>query len=109
MRIINLQRHPVTVHPPNGGTPVTFPSRGQVQVRMRPENLTENGLVKRGRWTHTLDLPAPRPDTLYIVSSLVAMFELFNNDRTDMLFPWGLVKDEHGRVVGCKALCAPTK
>lgn len=109
MRIINLQRHPVTVIPNDNARPVTFPSEGMVQVRMKVQDMTDNGVVKDGFWVYTRDLPDPAPDTLYIVSSLVAMFELYQNNRTDLLFPWGLIKDSHGRVHGCRALCRPRK
>lgn len=109
MKIINLQRHPVTVVPHDKAQPVTFPSEGMVQVRMKVDDLTPNGVVKDGFWVYTRDLPKPQPETLYIVSSLVAMFELYVNDRTDLLFPWGLIKDSNGRVHGCRALCRPRK
>lgn len=75
---------------------------------MSVENVVESGVVKQGTWTHTRGLPKPSPNTLYIVSSLVAMFELYENNRTDLLFPWGLVKD-HGKTIGCRGLCRPRK
>lgn len=108
MKIINLQKYPVVVIPKKG-EPISFEPEGAVQVRMDVRDVTENGVVKDGFWTHTRDLPRPAPSTLYIVSSLVAMFELYKNGRDDLLFPWGLVRSEDGRVIGCKALCRPRR
>lgn len=109
VNIINLQRHPVTVVPNDDAKPITFPSMGQVQVRMKVQDMTESGVIKDGFWVYSRGLPKPKANTLYIVSSLVAMFELHENGRTDLLFPWGLIKDTHGRVHGCRALCRPRK
>lgn len=104
--IINLQAHDVIVFPSETADPIMFPSQGPVQVRMEVSDVTPNGLIKTGNWTHTRNLPAPQENTLYIVSALVAMFELHTNNRTDLLFPWGMIK-EKGRIIGCKALCNP--
>jgi len=48
-------------------------------------------------------LPEPKPDTLYIVSALVANAGK-QIGRTDLLIPARLVRDENGRIVGCLAL-----
>jgi hypothetical protein len=107
MKIVNLQANDVVVLVRDDAQPVVFPSQGSLQVRMRTEDLTENKVVKRGYWTHTRGLPKPEAGTLYIVSSLVAMFELFQNNRLDLLYPWGMVRHNDGRVIACRALCRP--
>ena len=107
MRIVNLHANDVYVYVNESTSPVVFPSEGPIQTRMKVEDLTPNGVVKRGYWSHTRGLPRPEPDTLYIVSSLTAMFELYNNGRTDMLFPWGMIRRDGGEVIACRALCRP--
>jgi hypothetical protein len=46
-------------------------------------------------------LPEPQKDTIYIVSNLVAQAV---PDREDVFFPDDIVRDEHGNVIGCRAL-----
>jgi hypothetical protein len=46
-------------------------------------------------------LPNPQPDTIYVVSSLVAQRV---SDRTDVFVPNESVRDEQGRIIGCKSL-----
>ena len=46
-------------------------------------------------------LPEPQEGTIYIVSNLVAQAV---PDREDVFFPDDLVRDEHGNVIGCRAL-----
>ncbi len=46
-------------------------------------------------------LPEPKKDTYYIVSALVAGAA---KDRKDLLIPNELVRDEKGRIIGCKNL-----
>jgi hypothetical protein len=50
------------------------------------------------------DLPAPRPGVGYLVSSVVA---LSLPEREDLYMVDEAVRDEHGRIVGCKALAQP--
>ena len=47
-----------------------------------------------------VDLPAPAPDTLYIVSRLVATAA----NRDDLVVPNGIVRDDNGNIIGCKSL-----
>ena len=46
-------------------------------------------------------LPAPEEGTIYIVSSLVAQRV---PDRADVFIPNESVRDERGRIVGCRSL-----
>lgn len=48
-------------------------------------------------------LPAAEPGTILVVSRMVA--ELCK-DRTDVYVPGPLVRDEEGRIVGCRGLSA---
>ena len=46
-------------------------------------------------------LPAPKEDTIYIVSSLVASR---CKDRRDVFIPNESVRDAQGRIIGCRSL-----
>jgi len=46
-------------------------------------------------------LPEPQEDTIYIVSNLVAQAA---SDREDVFFPDDVVRDEEGKIIGCRAL-----
>lgn len=103
MQIINLTPHTVTVNgtaiPPDGRVPrvgevvkpageITLPGGATVPVvTVRP------GAVE--------GLPAPQPDTMLIVSRMVAEAA---PERRDLVVPHGLVRDGQGRVVGCAQL-----
>ena len=52
-------------------------------------------------FTEVEGLPEPKKDTYYVVSALVASAA---KDRKDLLIPNELVRDEKGRVIGCKNL-----
>ena len=49
-------------------------------------------------------LPPQEAGRYYLVSALVASAE---KDRTDLLSPSGLVRDEQGRVIGCEGFTRP--
>lgn len=48
------------------------------------------------------NLPNPMPNTVYIVSALVASRV---PTRSDVFYPCCMVRDTQGRVIGCKTLC----
>lgn len=48
------------------------------------------------------NLPNPRPNTIYIVSALVASRV---PHRPDVFYPCCMLRDDQGRVIGCKTLC----
>ena len=50
-----------------------------------------------------IDVPLPRNNTFYIVSTLV---RLALPKRIDLLSPGDMVRDEKGRILGCKSLVA---
>ena len=71
------------VHSPCSGT--TIPVFGVEQTK--------------GAVTH--NLPPPKDGTLYIVSKIVAMA---NPRRKDLLMVWDTVRDDSGKVIGCRGL-----
>ena len=60
------------------------------------------GLIQVTRQTlgHVQGLPDPIPGTYFIVSRLVASA----TNRDDLLVPGSLIRDDQGKVVGCKGL-----
>lgn len=50
-----------------------------------------------------VDLPGPRPGTIYVVSGIVAAAA----QREDVFAPSRTTRDGHGRILGCSALVRP--
>lgn len=106
MNIINLTPHTVVIT--DGDTTLaTFPSSGVARVQCHyifqddiegvPSVCTEFGAVE--------NLPHPQDGTFLIVSGMTADAALRENpDRRDLLTPAMPVRDEDGRVIGCRAL-----
>ncbi len=107
MKIINLLSNDVVVYVNEKVEPAVFKTEGPIQTRMKTIDVTANGIVKKGYWSHTRGIPEPTEDTLYIVSSLTAMFELYENGRTDLLFPWAMIRNNESKVMACRALVRP--
>lgn len=57
--------------------------------------------LTRTEFGEVVDLPEPTEDTVYVVSSLVASRV---PERADVLIPNESVRDEKGRIVGCRSL-----
>jgi len=105
MEIINLTPHDVVLV--LGEEKVVFPSSGIV-ARCKTTRQTVNIIKVNGRdiainktiFGEVENLPQPKADTMYIVSSLVAQAA---KDRDDLIIPDDTVRDDKGAIVGCKA------
>lgn len=107
MTLRNLTPHPVTiitdvgsVHlPPEPGT------RPHIdEIREATEPVFVEGLpvpTVRVVGGSAVDLPEPKPGTLFVVSRVIAEA---CPERTDLLVPYDLVRDETGRVIACRSL-----
>jgi hypothetical protein len=102
MKIINLTPHDLTIVTPAGNR--TLPKSGSVarvetvraagpEVDGIPTSVTSFGPVT--------GLPEPTPDTIYVVSGMVAARF---GDRADVFAPGELVRDDGGNVIGCRGL-----
>ena len=109
MKLVNLTPHALNLMPggPDGPT-VTIPPSGQVArcatSRVQVDTITVDGVtipVNRTRFGQVSDLPDPQPDTIYIVSSLVAQAV---PDRQDVFIVDDAVRDDQGRIIGARAL-----
>ncbi len=109
MRIVNLTPHALNLMPAGPTGPVvTIPPSGQVARcavnRVQVDTVTVDGItvpVNQTRFGEVSDLPDPRPDTIYVVSALVAQAV---PERQDVFIVDDAVRDEQGRIIGARAL-----
>ena len=107
IEIINLTPHSVRVVSEEGKTIAEFPSQGVLRLSEHREKITEiQGIPVFYKEYGTTELPEKRQDTYYIVSLPVA--QAFP-DRDDFIVPDNLVRDNQGRVIGCKAFAKVSK
>ena len=102
MTIVNLTPHAVTFIKDDGNAIV--PPSGTV-ARLTTETKTIGNIdgipVTTTVFGDITGLPDRKPDTVYIVSALVAGRV---PDRDDVFIPNDSVRDEAGRIIGCKSL-----
>ncbi len=102
MRIVNLTPHAVTFATRDGSR--TIEASGDVArctTRTAVVGEVDGILVTRTEFGDVRGLPGPQEGTIYVVSSLVAQRV---PERADVFVPNEAVRDEHGRIVGCKSL-----
>ena len=100
--VYNLTPHDVRIVKEHGDQ--VYPPHGQIaRVEVSAERIgTKDGIpIFRTIYGDVTGLPAPEAGTEYIVSQVVANA---CPERTDLLYPYGLIRDEQGRVVGCEGL-----
>ena len=109
MNIVNLTPHALNLVTESGT--VTIPPSGTVaRVSVTRENVgtvTVEGVaipLYRTTYGEITDLPEPAPNTLYVVSSVVAAAA---RDRDDLVIPDDLVRDSEGRITGARGLAFP--
>ena len=112
MEIKNFTPHPINILDADGKEITTIQPEG-VAIRLKsttkPAGFTDTirtGNSGRIRLTKTVfgqavGLPEPEAGTLLIVSQLV---KSALPDRADLVVPAEVVRDESGRIVGCKSL-----
>ena len=107
-KIINLTPHSINVIGEDDSVAITIETSGNVarcsQTIDIVDTINVNNIaipVSSSSYGEVVDLPAPQDDTYYIVSRLV-MSACPN--RQDLLVPNDLVRDEAGRVIGCRSL-----
>lgn len=101
IRIINLTPHTVTVL--RGDTAIEYPPSGAVArcATQRTVIGSLNGIpINQTEFGEVSGLPEPAPGVYYIVSALVAQAL---PQRDDLLIPDDVVRDEAGRIIGCRA------
>ena len=109
MNIVNLTPHALNFMSQGPDGPVvTIPPSGLVARcavdRVQVDTVTVDGIsvpVNQTRFGEVSDLPDPRPDTIFVVSALVAQAV---PDRQDVFITDDAVRDDQGRIIGCRAL-----
>lgn len=118
MKIHNMTPHVVTFV--IDGVKVDFPSEGVIRAAQKDEQVGEiETEINLGNSSAGVSIPvftssfgAPEgvtnfidPDAVYIVSAIAAQsLKAAGYDMTKFLVPSGTIRDEQGRIVGCKGL-----
>lgn len=104
VKFANLTPHDVNIILPDE-TIFTIPASGVVaRVGCHSEQIGVLGNIPVMQTvfdTVVTDLPEPQPGVIYLTSILVAQAV---PDRTDVLVPADLRRDDAGRIIGCGAL-----
>lgn len=107
MRIVNLTPHEVKIVDGGNNVVAVFPSDGVAracQYDVLVDEINSIPVVKT-ELGEVLGLPEPTEDTVFIVSRITveaARAQGLNTD--DLLVTSGAVRDDQGRIVGCRAL-----
>lgn len=108
MKIVNLTPHALNMMPGGPDGPViTIPPSGTVArcatQRTQVGTVTIDGVdipVNRTVFGEVTGLPDPQPDTIYVVSALVAQAV---QGRDDVVIVDDAVRDAEGRIIGARA------
>jgi len=110
MKVKNLTPHEVNLVGEDGKVIMTFPSEGVIRLSESRELLKEfsiEGGVKisifKKKFGAGNNLPQKEEGVLYIVSLPVA--QAFP-ERQDFVIPDQLVRDEKGRIIGCRSFAS---
>ena len=106
MKIINCTPHDVNIITESGN--ITFPRSGIIprltEQQVKINSVNSNGIeidIMQKSFSEVEGLPEPKENTIYIVSALVAGAV---KNRDDLVVPNDTVRDEAGRIIGCKSL-----
>jgi len=109
MKIVNLTPHDVVIVNDNSEEIKRYPASGQVaRVNTQAEPIGEvDGIqVVRTKYGDVDGLPDKQPDTVYLVSLVVA--QALRGSRTDVYVPdtgpGSVVRDDKGQIIGVKRL-----
>lgn len=101
-KMINLTPH--TINFVTNGIKIVIEPSGEiarVTCTSKVVDIINEIPVTENEYGEVTGLPDPEEGTIYIVSSIVAQR---CKDRTDVFIPSDSIRDEKGRIVGCKAL-----
>lgn len=106
MEIVNLTPHEVKVLDDDDNVIATFPSVGVARARQHdvPAGEIESIPVVKTEFGEVLGLPEPTEGTVFIVSRItVEAAQVQGRSTDDLLTTSGAVRDDQGRIVGCRA------
>ena len=109
MKIVNLTPHDINFIGEGNEVVLTIPSSGVARassIRYQTGTVTPDGTdlvisLNRTEFGKVENLPDPQEDTIYIVSALTAQAV---PERYDLFITDDAVRDENGRIIGCRAL-----
>ena len=107
MRVVNLTPHEVKIVDGGNNVVAVFPSDGVARVSQYDVLVDEiNSIpVVKTEFGEVLGLPEPAEDTVFIVSRITVEVARARGLNTDnLLITSGAVRDDQGRIVGCRAL-----
>ena len=99
--VINCTPHDITIM---NSKKIVIEASGivaRVSTTMNPSGMIGNIPLSETRFGEVENLPEPKKHTRYLVSRMV--MEACPN-RHDLLVPGECVRDEEGRIIGCKTL-----
>jgi hypothetical protein len=99
-KIINLTPHMINIE---GQDPI--PSEGIArcqEISKIVDNINGIDIIEKS-FGELIDLPAPRKDTIFVVS-IIAANAAKKAGRVDCFVPGEQIRDESGRIIGCKNL-----
>lgn len=105
-KIRNLTPHAIFIVDEDGNALTVFESEGIARAEQKDEPAGElNGIpLVKSAFGEPIDLPEPAADTYLIVSLATANAAKATGRTTkDLLLTSGVVRDEQGRIIGCKA------
>lgn len=100
--LINLTPHEIRIIRDDGN--ITLPPSGTIArctVTRKQVGSVDGIPINRTVFGAVEGLPEPTADTYYIVSAIVAQA---CPDRSDLLITDDAVRDDQGRIIGCRAL-----
>jgi len=105
MTVINKTPHAIHIVDENDQVVRTYEKEdGQIRLavqKIKDDPLSDGTPTSITKFGQPEGLPEFRKETFYIVSQLV---KSALPDRTDLLVPAEVVRDEKGNIVGCKSL-----
>ena len=105
MTIVNCTPHAINVMDSEGKEILTLEPSGicpRCSVERKKVGDINGIPINKSVFGDVYDLPSPQPDTIYIVSRLVAEA----TRREDLYIVDDAVRDENGRIIGCRALAS---
>jgi hypothetical protein len=105
MNIINLTPHPLNLQDTDGQMVVIPPSGKIARVDETRDylGLIDGLRVTRPNYGEVVNLPAPQPGCIFVVSALVLQAV---PDRADVFAPGPAIRDADGKIVGADGLSA---
>jgi hypothetical protein len=105
MQIINMTPHPINLLDENNQEVKTWP-KGETMIRLSMSTVSAGVLpdgtpLTKTEYGDAEGLPEYQKDIYYIVSQLV---KNALPNRTDLLVPAEMQRDDAGRIIGCRSL-----